>query len=81
MPNSEIARCYFYAHCKKDNPLRISNFKRYFAKKTAEKAKEHVENKTLVTHDKKIIKTKGSHKNIETAPVVAPVVASAGLTA
>lgn len=52
-PNSEIARCYYYAYCKKGNGLRIENFNKLFAKKIKEKAKERLNNKTLTKHDAK----------------------------
>jgi hypothetical protein len=83
-PNSEIARCYFYAHCKRENPAKIDKFKTYFAKKINQKAKERVNNKTLLKHDKNIIKSKGAHKTAEmsSAPVSSSVApATAGLTA
>jgi len=82
-PNSELARCYFYAHCKKDNPLRISNFKRYFAKKTTQKAKERLEQGSLVKHDKKIIRSKGAHKTASASTDVTTVASAPeqGLTA
>lgn len=51
-PNSEIARCYYYAHCRKENPLRIDNFKRYFDKRVKAKAAERIATGTLSKHEK-----------------------------
>ena len=82
-PNSELARCYFYAHWKKENPLRVGNFKRYFSKKNLEKAKERIANNTLTKHEPKVIKSKGARKTAEASATQTsqPVVAQEELTA
>ena len=77
-PSSEIARCYYYAHCKKNNPKMVSDFKQLSSKKCKEKAKERIEDGTLTTHEEKIIKTKGKKRTGEkvkgatAAPAPAP---------
>ena len=86
-PNSEIARCYFYAHCKRENSLRIDNFKRSFDKKVKEKARTRLEDGTLTKHpDKKVVKiskkeqTKVANESKVTANVnSAPVAHETGL--
>ena len=77
-PASELARCYFYAHWKKENPLRIDTFKQCYAKKNIGKAKQRLAEGKLVKHERKIIRGKGAKKtaeataSVDTEQTVAP---------
>lgn len=79
-PNSEIARCYYFAYCKKENPLRIDNFKRYFDKRVKETARTRIEDGTLTKHkDKKVVKISknAQNNNVESSSKVVANVNSA----
>ena len=55
-PASEIAKCYFYAYSKRENPLKVQQFNRYFKKKCNERAKQRLMDKTLGVHGQEIFK-------------------------
>ena len=63
--DSEIARCYYYSHCKQQNPLRIEKFNTYFAKRCRARAVEKFEQGTLAQHEEKVIKKKIYTKPVE----------------
>lgn len=50
--NEEMAKFYFYATCKKENPKTIDNFREYFSKNVKDKAKERVKDNTFIKHDR-----------------------------
>ncbi len=62
-PNSEIARCYYLAHCKKVDPISVDKFKTISNRKCKEKAKQRLVEGTLTKHEKfKLIKTNKTEK-------------------
>ena len=74
--DSEFARCAFYAHWKKQNPLRIQNFERYNSKRFIQRRIERMQSGQLVKRraqqtsqiqqPKKSVKS----RDVSTAPVV-----------
>lgn len=86
--SEEMAKCYYYAHCKKQNPVEIEKFKQKTRKKREEKLRERVEQDNLPKHEKKkeLARNKGKKQSKESektsavaaAPAPAPTI---GLTA
>ena len=78
-PNSEIAKCYYYAHCQKTNPVQVDKFKKYSNERRKLKIKERIENDRLPKHEKKTIKIKKQSKQQAVAPM--QTAQTSGLTA